>query len=317
MTDVQVTGRQVQEFDAIALENRWLRAVVVPALGGRVWELEDLARRRQWIWHREGIPLGVSRPGALYDDVWAGGWEELFPNDAPGPFEGRDLPDHGEWWTMAWNTEEVSRHAVRLEARSSVIRAACSKELRLGDDQATLSVTYRVRSLEDRPFHFLFKQHLPVSLNPSCRLVLPGGLIHAVDPAFGTLLPGPGPFEWPLAAGDGTAVTDLRIVPPRSDGHREFVYVSRLPQPWCGVEDHDAGASLRMAFDARTLPFCWLFLSYGGWRDIYAAVLEPCTNCPKDLKDAVRLGQSAHLGPGEEFVTTVSVTLGGCAEAPA
>ena len=57
----------------------------------------------------------------------------------------------------------------------------------------------------------------------------------------------------------------------------------------------------------------WLFLSYGGWRDIYTAVLEPCTNMPKDLADAVRLGQSARLTPGEEFVTTVSVTLSGAA----
>ena len=56
----------------------------------------------------QDVPLQASPIGAAYDDVWAGGWEELFPNDAPGAFEGRDLPDHGEWWTMAWTALEAT-----------------------------------------------------------------------------------------------------------------------------------------------------------------------------------------------------------------
>lgn len=66
-----------------------------------------------------------------------------------------------------------------------------------------------------------------------------------------------------------------------------------------------------MAFDRQAVPYLWLFLSYGGWRNTYTAVLEPCTNMPKDLADAVRAGQSARLMPGEVFATTVSVSLQG------
>ncbi len=89
------------------------------------------------------------------------------------------------------------------------------------------------------------------------------------------------------------------------------MYVSALPESWCGVDNPEHGASLRMLFDDGTFPFVWLFLSYGGWRDTYTAVLEPCTNLPKDLTEAVRLGQSASLAPGEEFVTRVTVRLTG------
>jgi hypothetical protein len=140
-------------FEVFVLENSQVRASVIPSLGGRVWELLDRIRGRQWIWHREDVPLAVSPSGTSYDDVWAGGWEELFPNDAPTDFEGRALPDHGEWWTT---------------------------------------------------------------------------------------------------------------------------------------------------------PFLWLFLSYGGWRDCYTAVLEPCTNMPKDLAEAVRTGQSARLDAGAFFQTQVA-----------
>ena len=312
MTAVVSRGR-VAGFDAVTLENRWLRAVIVPALGGRVWELEDRVRRRQWIWHRDVVPLKASHVGEAYDDVWAGGWEELFPNDAPGTFEGRELPDHGEWWARSWSTADSSTDGaarLRLSSSCSVVRASCSKEFVLSDDSPSLTVHYRIHSEEADAFHFLFKQHLPVQLTGDCRLLLPGGKMQAVDPSFGTMLPGAGPFEWPFAADGAGRSVDMRVVPAPSSAACEFLYVSGLPDGWCGVADLEREASLRMSFDRQVLPFVWLFLSYGGWRRTHTAVLEPCSNMPKDLAEAVRSGQSARLQPGEEFRTTVSVTVG-------
>jgi len=304
----------VAGFEVVVLENSRIRAVVIPSLGGRVWELLDRVRERQWIWHRPDVGLAASPPGSCYDDVWAGGWEELFPTDAPGDFEGCILPDHGEWWTAEWAVVEASGGAeavVRLVTKTHIRRPSCVKEYRLAGDADTITVFYRIENHEPKAFHFLFKQHLPIALTPSCQLVLPGGRVTAVDPAFGTVLPGPGPFNWPIArSADGHEV-DLRQVPCPSSKTREFLYVTDLPESWCGVDDLERGASLRLHYDVRGMPYLWLFLSYGGWRDCYTAVLEPCTNMPKDLSEAVRVGQSARLPAGVGFETRVAVTLGG------
>jgi len=309
-----VSRGEVSGFESYVLENSRVRAVVIPSLGGRIWEVVDRIRDRQWIWHREDVGLAVQAAGSNYDDVWAGGWEELFPNDAPCHFEGRALPDHGEWWTAAWTLAEASQGAeakVRLVCESRIRRALCTKEIRLPAEVGTIDVSYRIQSLEQEPFHFLFKQHLPVALSPGCALVLPGGRVTAVDPAFGTVLGGAGPFEWPDAGVRGGQPVNLSGIPTRSSTGREFVYVAELPEGWCGMDDRARGASLRLTFDRTKLPFVWLFLSYGGWRGCYTAVLEPCTNMPKDLATAVRGGQSARLSPGGVFDTRVSLTLGG------
>lgn len=310
---VEVEHGRVAGFDAIVLANRRIRATIIPALGGRVWELEDRARRRQWIWHRRDVPLAACQPGSAYDDVWAGGWEELFPNDAAGEFEGRTLFDHGEWWALPWTVSEIDARqgSVRLTATTSAPRAVCEKHISIAGDGATIEISYSIRSEELRPFHFLFKQHLPIAITPSCRIHLPGGQVRPVDPSFSTLLAPQDSFAWPAgrARSAGTTV-DLRAVPPPSNEAREFVYVHDLAAGWCGVVDAGTQASLRMNFDARVLPYVWLFLSYGGWRDVYTAVLEPCTNMPKDLEAAVRAGQSARLDVRGEFRTTVRVTLG-------
>jgi hypothetical protein len=195
-----------------------------------------------------------------------------------------------------------------LSTELAVRKASCVKEFRLAAGSPTLVVDYAIRSRESSPFHFLFKQHFPVSLTPECRLRLPGGRVRAVDPAFSTMVDAAGEFEWPVGQNAGRRV-DLQVVPPASSRLQEFLYIRDLPAAWCGVDDRAAGASLRMAFDARQLPYVWLFLTYGGWRDCYTAVLEPCSNMPKDLGEAVRLGQSARLAPGQEFRTRVCATL--------
>jgi len=58
-------------FEVFVLENSQVRASIIPSLGGRVWELLDRVRGRQWIWHRHDVPLAVSSCGSSYDDVCA------------------------------------------------------------------------------------------------------------------------------------------------------------------------------------------------------------------------------------------------------
>jgi hypothetical protein len=309
-----VTRTQVAGFDAFVLDSGPISALVIPELGGRVWELHDKVRSRQWIWHRSGVPLSKPVPGAVYDDVWAGGWEELFPNDAPTSFEGRVLPDHGEWWASDWSVSRLCDGPVailEMSARLSVRQVLCTKEFRIDKGSDTIEAVYRIENLEPEPFHFLFKQHFPVAITPACSLALPGGSVTPVDAQFGNILPAKGPFDWPFATGRNGAMVDLRVIPPSSSRAREFVYVSgNGAVNWCGIDDHEHAATLRMSYDATAMPFLWLFLSYGGWRDCYTAVLEPCTNMPKDLEQARRLGDCARLDRGSTFQTSFRVSLG-------
>jgi hypothetical protein len=313
-----VSERTVAGHRAVVLDNGRLRVTVIPALGARVWELVDVERDVQWVWHRPGVPLEVHGTGADYDAVWAGGWEELFPNDAQGAFEGRELPDHGEWWSRAWEVEAMGggeEPFVRLACRMTVRRARCVKEFRLTAGRAEVTARYRIEGDEPAPFHFLFKQHLPVELRPGCRLALPGGTVTAVDPAFGTLMPAPGPHQWPVARGGNGESVDLRETLPASSRRQEFIYVTGLPEAWCGMDDPARGASLRMHWDAAAMPYLWLFISYGGWRDVHTVVLEPCTNLPKDLAAAVAAGRAARMAAGGVFETSVRVTLAAMARA--
>ena len=40
-----ISQGSVGQYEAIVLENSYVRAVIIPELGGRVWELEDAHRQ--------------------------------------------------------------------------------------------------------------------------------------------------------------------------------------------------------------------------------------------------------------------------------
>ena len=304
----------IQGHSAFSLSNGMAQVSVIPDLGGRIWELRDLVRGVQWIWHRPAFPLVLVAPHSEYDAVWAGGWEELFPNDAPGEFEGRLLPDHGEWWTRRWIVEEVDdgdSPRILLSARMDVCRAVCTKEISLARGSARVDINYSIVSEEPQPFHFLFKQHLPIAISAGCRILLPGGTVQAVDPLFSGVLAADGQSQWPSIARLASGVPDLSHVPTAGIGLQEFVYVADLPSASCGVVDYSKSARITMSWEHSTMRYLWLFMSYGGWRDTFTLVVEPCTNMPKDLVRARELGQAALLRPGERFTTRASVTLDG------
>ena len=206
-------GREVWRLD-----HGRLRADLLPGFGGRAWTLEDLERKVQWIWRNPKVELAMPAPGASYDDSWAGGWEELFPNDAPGVFDERLLPDHGEWWSRAWTADVLedtaNRAEIRLRLETRSAKASCEKIVSLDAGAKSLRVRYRIENREDTPLRFMLKQHLAAAVRPGDRLELPGGTVHRVDPSFSTLVkesPPPGSTDRPAAGRD-----------------QEFVYVADL-----------------------------------------------------------------------------------------
>lgn len=207
--------------------------------------------------------------------------------------------------------EEASeaRAAVRLRLEGGALKTRCEKLIELGADSGQITIRYRIENLEPEPIYFLFKQHLAVAVTPSHRVELPGGMMTPVDLGFSTRLGASGPFSWPQGLDKAGRPVDLSLLPPAKENHREFIYVESLPQGWCGVRDEASGRALRLDFSNEAFPYTWLFATYGGWRDLYTVVLEPCTNMPKDLNEAFRRGRCAELASQSSFETSVTVTL--------
>lgn len=298
-------GWSIHGQPALVLTNGLLRVVVLPGLGGRIWQVTHLPSGCDLLWNH---PLLAPAPvpfGTGYDDNFQGGWDELFPNDLPELLAGEAYPDHGELWTSAWSWEVLDGDAaavrLRLITRISACEVTRTISLRPGEDSVEVAVSVSNRSGADLPM--LHKQHLAVPLRPGARLDLPDSRITLGD--FGRPRAGRAGdrFRWPSLDG-----VDFRPVPPAARRLSEFLFADDLAAGWCAVS-HPDRVGIGLAFDPAAYPSCWVFASYGGWRNLEVIVLEPCTGVGLSVADGVASGQHRVLGAGAEFTTTVRAVV--------
>jgi len=291
----------------VVLENGMLRVAVLPELGGRVWSLVYKPLDRELLWHNPEIPPRKAPFDAVFDDVWCGGWEEMFPTPAPGVINGQSYPDHGEVWSLAWEATTESNEdaaSVRLACRAPISGIRMEKKITLQANEPRLEVSYLLRNPTGSNFPFTLALHPALAVSPNCRVDFPPMLVDLDASYLGTLAGVESPFEWPYVT-RGSGKVDLRIVPPVSSGEVYFLYGHRFQEGWCAITDTTNRLTYGLVFSPEVFRACWLFATYGGWRDYYVAILEPSTSYPQQIEQAIQQGTAPSLPAGGTLETTV------------
>jgi hypothetical protein len=252
------------------------------------------------VWHpndyvRSNRPLQV---GAPFDDNWRGGWEEVFPNDAAGEFQDYSLVDHGELWSQPWKTIEAALNGIKMSYRCDRVPVEVEKTIVFSDGGPSFRLHYRFRHLGTRPLPYLFKLHPAIAIEPGDEILLPSCKVEPVSLDFSSIIGQEGKTSFPTARSQSGDTILINHIPPRESQKQEFFYATELSEGWAGIRNHISKTDLKIRFDRKDNPNVWVFQSYGKWRGHYTLVLEPCTNVPWDLAEALKSGTCAVLQPG-------------------
>jgi hypothetical protein len=292
---------------SILLENSLLRLVILPDVGAKIDQITYKPLAADLLWRHPHLIPAPHPSGTCYDDVWSGGWDELFPNDEPGPIDGRLLPDHGELWTGHWQAEPFEHDdavGVHLSLKTPISKVLAERTLLLGPHRASFEIQYRFTNQGTETFPFLWKLHPAFAVSASHRIDFPPMSVHREPDFQGTLGAAPSSFSWPHAP-LGQTTLDLRQVPDVSSRALHFFYGAGLASGWCGITNRASGLGCALRFDPSIFSSCWLFATHGGWRDLNVAVLEPATGYPFRMRSMIDAGRARHLAPGQSLETTV------------
>lgn len=293
------------------LENDLLRVEVLPELGGKIWSIVYKPRDRELFWHHPDLAPRRVEPGSSFDDAFFGGWDEVFPNDAPVTLDGIAYPDHGEVWTAVcdWRVIEqsVEQVTIALTCTGAVTGASIERHLTLRADEPSLRVSYRVLNVSDAPLIFQWKLHPALNMGSNARIDIPARCFE-LDPEFA------GEFaelggEWPLATGNNGEPIDLRIAPDPTSQATRFFYATELTDGWCSMTDLDDEIGIRFEFDRAVFPAVTVFGAYGGWQGLHTTILEPCTGYPYQLDQANAMSRVSVLASGGTFETAVALRI--------
>lgn len=291
----------INGIECIMLENDNLSATVVPAMGGKLISLFNKVLDKEFLWRNTGVPFEVLQRGADYDTNFFGGIDELLPNDLPETFDGITYPDHGELWTAPLDCVQDGATAV-LSGRLSLSGLHYEKRITLDASSPIVRMDYRIVNGSGRLRHFLWKLHAALHIAKGDMLITDAAKAAVVNRDFTRFPDADQPFAWPHTQGVNAAVV------PGKNGTMDFFYLYGAKRGEMKLVSEDTVFAYR--YDPDTFPFQWYFASYGGFLGHYVAILEPCTNVPISVPDAIRANTSAVLQPGSELTTTVQIFAG-------
>lgn len=296
----------------VELRNGIVSVLVRPDLGGRIDQITDLATQKKWLWHPDENDASRSRTllrGSSFDVHWTGGWDDIFPNDAAGDFEGRTLYDHGELWSQPWELLEQDARLVKLRYTCESLPVVVEKTVGLDPHRGSFQISYRFENLSGDVLPFLFKAHPALAIEEGDELLLPECEVEPVELGFSRIIGKMETTRFPLALDSRGGPVSLNRALGAETEAREFFYCSALKSGVCGLFNRRTGTRLQIKFDIASFPFVWVFQSYRGFRGHYVMILEPSTTKPYDLLTAWNLGTTPVLKSRELRRYSLSVEI--------
>ena len=254
---------------AVVLENRLLRVVVLPEAGARIWQITHKPTDTDLLWNNPRMRPSRLPMNSRYDDVWSGGWDELFPNDEVALIDGEAYPDHGELWTGQWQAEPFARGdevGVHLRFVTPISAIAIEKTMVLRRDSAQIAFRHVFRNAGTAPFPFMWKLHPALAVTENHRIDFPAMKVVPEPTSPGTLVGAPPSFDWPYMRRQDGSTVDLRRIPPADARQMYFFYGTEMQAGWCALTNTATRLACALVFDPAIFSHCWLFASYGGWR---------------------------------------------------
>lgn len=305
MTTVKVESRA--PFTSIILDNGEVRATFLPALGGKMISLVRLDSGREFLISFQDGRSSFQKPSyggvfVAYNNV---GLDECIPTIAActypdGAYKGRELPDHGDVWSVSWQYD-VQEEALSLSVEGRSLPYALSKRVSLeGHD---LVLEYELQNRSNDAFDYLWSSHPLLNTEPGARIILPPEAeVLLIDSSVGGRLGRPGETcTWPIATqSDGTS-DDLSLMKSRGSAS-DKLYTPRLRHGYCGLHCPSTDESILFQFDVQSVPYVGMWISHGGTgapdlKQPYTVALEPCGGRPDSLAKAMAQRESMTLPP--------------------
>lgn len=303
------TEWKYRDLRVVRLENELLRLEILPELGAKIYNLVLKAVDRNVLWHNPRIAPHRAPFGANFDNHWAGGWDEPFPNGAECVYGGETLPYLGELWSLEWACEILEggprRVQLHLCCDGPITPARVEKTITLEAGSPVVRFDHRISNTGTLPFDFNWGIHPAFAVTPASRIDLPPCHGVVAEAAGGLLGDAGTAFTWPVMPARRGKTRDLRFPLSHDAGAMSFSYLEGFEQGWLAVTDRPTASGLGLVFPPEVFRCLWLYLCYGGYRDLNVAIVEPWIGYPSKLSEAVQAGHYRRLVAGEFLEATV------------
>jgi galactose mutarotase-like enzyme len=307
-----ITKTRFLNEDAYQLENEQVRAVVLPARGGKVASFYHKQKGFELLFQN---PNNLYKPASLYsrfEEFEACGFDDAFPSIDEGLVSlGMHIvhyPDHGEIWSAGFEAE-VCGDTLSLQYNGRVFNYAYRKSFMLSENRLVCRYSIENRSLAAFPYIWAF--HCLVNYEPEMQLLFPQGTVQMENVTHSARLGEKGRcYAFPAdTAADGNTYDFTRVPPVQPSSCEKYYVKGKTAEGHCGYYYHSKELTALIEYDPVKLPYLGFWVTAGAFRGDYNCALEPCTGYYDSIDTAQKNGAQSFLLPGEVFSFNMSISL--------
>jgi galactose mutarotase-like enzyme len=296
---------------------------MVPALGGKIASLVDLKNDREWMWKNPDLDPVAPDPESSYLRH-LGGWDECFPTVAEtyypcAPWQEIVIPDHGEIWSLRWDTETVtSENHVDIIATTSGARLPYKfkRVISINSDSPVISISYTVENTSSYAMPFVWSSHPTLAVIPGDKISMPAqqvSLYKSLNDQFGF---GGEVFTWPHATDVHGKLWDFSLLERTTSPSSLKLFTTKGVANAVSIEGASKKARLEFRFDTNLISHVGIWLNLNAWSCVeggpkyYCVAIEPCLGGTDNLSEAVKMG-CPEIPANGTCSWALSVELGG------
>lgn len=299
-------------LNAVVMENKWLKLVVLPELGAKIASLIYKPQNFEVFFQPTDGCFRLSAYGAAFADFDTAGADEMYPTiDACkypcGYYEGLQLPDHGELWSVPWRMKATGNRLC-FKTRGRVLPYEFKRAMYLHD--GCVQMEYQIVNTGDKPLYGVWAFHGLVACDESTQIILPEitTVVNVHESAklgsAGTL------YNFPETVDKSGATFRLDGIKPRTANDTEKLYVNgKVKTGQAALTLNNNRLLYQLMFPENKVPYLGIWINQGGFKGEYNCALEPASGFYDSPEIAYKLGSIEPLAPGTVLQWYLNIKL--------
>ncbi|GLX67007.1 DUF5107 domain-containing protein [Paenibacillus glycanilyticus] len=303
-----------QGLQAIELESDKVKLIVIPELGAKIVSLLYKTTGKEWLIGSDARELYPVAYGSDFGESGISGWDECFPSilacDYPceGPYLGSPIPDHGELWSIPWNSV-IGDGLIACSVDGRSLPYTFTREISFVEDQ-TLRFNYSCTNRGSDTLLAFWCAHPLFATTAHSEVILPDDVAQILCVDGGNLLQEGSLYSWPK--GDEVLPYPInRIGPASNRDSRKFYVNGEIREGHAGLVERNTGESIALRWSAEEIPYLGIWIDEGNYLKNSVCAIEPCNGFYDDLTLAYRNDKLMRIKSGEVISWQLDVRLDG------
>jgi len=276
----------VDDIQSVTMTSDQYQVTVVPALGGKIISIYNRKTKREFL-SRTNVEYRKREYGDKFENYERDGADECFPTVGGCPYpdypwQGTDIPDHGELWSLPWDYE-ISKDKLRMWVRGVrlpyLFERTITFESLARHEKQYIRLSYTVTNESPYAMPFLYAFHPLFKPETKSKIILPPGANVVTSSSSEDRLGKPmTPHEWPNVTDFSLDKTyDRSVVRSSRQKESEKLFTTALDQGRCALV-YPKDEFIGFLFPAKRFPYLGIWANEGDWHNQHQLALEPSTS---------------------------------------